>query len=134
MPIFIASMNMIKCQNKFLQIPVLRALCAAVMAGLIVILTGCHLNPITDPKPGYLEMTVDYGPPEFRAGYEDGCKMAMRAYGTTMMKTAYAGVHKRPEYQYNDMYNQTWRDAWNYCYMSYFMQTRNDILYGDNFF
>jgi hypothetical protein len=114
--------------------PFFRALFACVIALMVMAISGCtSLNPITEPKPAYLEVTVNYGPPEFKAGYEDGCKSSLAAYGNTYMKTIYS-LRKRPEYQYNNMYNQVWRDAWNYCYMSYFLYGRKDILYGDNVF
>lgn len=139
MPIFIASMIMIKClskdfRNKLYAKPVVRALFACVLAVMVMSLAACgNLNPITEPKPAYLEVTINYGPPEFRAGYEDGCKSALSACGNTYMKTIYH-LRKRAEYQYNNMYNQVWRDSWNYCYMSYFIYGRKDILYGENMF
>ena len=90
------------------------------------------MNPLTDPAPIALDTRVNYGPPEFQAGYQDGCESALSAYGNTYMKSVYS-LRKRPEYQYNNMYNQVWRDAWNYCYMWYFAYNyRKDILYGEN--
>jgi hypothetical protein len=108
----------------------MRALYAVMLALSVLGLGGCSTDPFTEPAPMYLRVTLDYGPPEFRAGYEDGCKTALSVYGNTYMKTIYS-LKKRPEYQYNNMYNQVWRDAWNYCYMSYFVFIRKDILYGD---
>ena len=116
-------MTMIKRQNKvFTQI---------FLAMLMLAVSACGSNPFTDPAPIALDTTVSYGPPEYRSGFEDGCKSALSAYGNTYMKTIYS-LRKRPEYQYNNMYNQVWRDAWNYCYMWYFVYNRKDILYGDN--
>ncbi len=97
-------------------------------------MAACTMNPITDPTPIALETRLNYGPPEFQMGYQDGCESALSAYGNTLMKTSYS-LRKRPEYQYNNMYNQVWRDAWNYCYMWYFAYNyRKDILYGENLF
>ena len=135
---------MIKCQSnidickaykaKIMAQPLFRAVFACAIALLVMALSACStLNPIIDPKPAYLEITVNYGPPEFRAGYEDGCRSALAAYGNSYMKTMHS-LRKRPEYQYNNMYNQVWRDGWNYCYMSYFLYGRKDILYGENIF
>ena len=113
---------MIKPRNSYLQF---------LLAAVMLATASCTNNVITDPAPAALDTTVNYGPIEFKAGYEDGCKSALSAYGNSYMKTAYS-LRKRPEYQYNNMYNQIWRDAWNYCYMWYFVYNRKDILYGES--
>ncbi|PIR33132.1 MAG: hypothetical protein COV36_03250 [Alphaproteobacteria bacterium CG11_big_fil_rev_8_21_14_0_20_44_7] len=90
------------------------------VAMAVVLLCGCN-NPITEPKPVLLDTELDYGPPEFRQGYEDGCKSALGAYGNSYQKTAY-GLRKDPRYETDRMYNQVWKDGWSYCYMWLFVQ------------
>lgn len=88
----------------------------------VLLLAGCK-GSVFDPKPLFLSTEVDYGPPEYRQGYEDGCGSAIGAYGNSIQKTSY-GLAKSAEYQNNRMYNQVWKDAWAYCYMWIFVQNR----------
>ena len=88
----------------------------------VLVIAGCH-NPITEPKPLFLETKLTYGPAEYRQGYQDGCESALGAYGNSYQKTMY-GLQKTAEYQNNRMYNQVWKDAWAYCYMWLFVQNR----------
>ena len=120
--IFIANMNMIKALSKiFMKKPI-----AGFMASLsVLLLSACGHNYITDPEPLLLDTHVDSGPPEYRQGYADGCHTAMAAYGTSYMKSVYK-LHKEAKYANNKMYNQAWKDAWNYCYMSIFMMRSDD--------
>lgn len=90
-------------------------------------LSACSHNPITNPKPAFLDTEIDYGPPEYRAGYHDGCQTAMSVYGNTMMKTMYK-LSYHSEYANNKMYNQIWKDSWNYCYMWVFSQKQDNSL------
>lgn len=119
--------------QELLKTPMVRAVYAMCIATAVILLGGCSQNPFTEPAPIALETKLNYGPQEFRIGYQDGCESALSAYGNTYMKTIYT-LKKRPEYQYNNMYNQVWRDAWNYCYMWYFVYNRKDIMYGENIF
>ena len=112
---FIANMNMIKALNKN---------CHIVLIFSVLLLTGCH-NFMTDPKPFLLDTELDTGPPEYRAGYKDGCHSAMAAYGTSYMKSVYK-INKEAQYATNRMYNQAWKDAWGFCYMFIFMQRTDD--------
>lgn len=94
-----------------------------------MVLDGCANNPITNPKPALLDTEVDVGPPEYRQGYHDGCASALSAYGNTMMRTMQGGIHKDPKYMNSPMYNQVWKDAWNFCYMTVFVwRKEGDIL------
>jgi hypothetical protein len=130
MDIYIVSMSMIEHQNRAHKRPhveYLRAFYAVALALGILVLGSCSYNPILDPKPIMLEDHVDYGPPEYRQGYEDGCHSALGAYGTSMMKTVYH-MTKTPKYTTNKMYNQVWKDSWNYCYMWLFVYKRQGDL------
>ena len=83
---------------------------------LAIPLSACQ-NLITgELKPVLLETELNYGPPEFRAGYNHGCTTALSAYGTDMMKSTYQ-QRKAPYYEDNRMYQQVWKDAYAYCYM-----------------
>lgn len=95
---------------------------------IITLVSGCGHNPI-GPKPVFLDTELNYGPEEFREGYNDGCESALAAYGNSMQKTAYS-LSKNAKYETNRVYNQVWKDAWNYCYMWLFVQNRKDSMYG----
>ena len=89
---------------------------------LAVAVSGCGNNFITNPKPLFLEKEIDFGPPEYRAGFHDGCETGLQAYQHSYAKTLYGGPQKTAAYQNNKLYNQVWRDSWNYCYMWLFVQ------------
>lgn len=121
-------MNMIEVRSSTKHYILNRAVTSVAIALVILLLAGCSNNPFTDPKPLMLETELDYGPAEYRAGYEDGCKSALSAYGNTYMRSIY-GIQKRAQYQNNKMYNQVWKDSWNFCYMWIFAQrSDNDSL------
>ncbi len=107
---------MIKAQNSYIF--------RGWLVSLVLLLAGCF-NPLTDPHPLLLETEVNTGPPEYRQGYHDGCRSAMAAYGTSYMKTVYK-INKQAQYATSRMYNQAWKDSWNYCYMSIFMIRQDD--------
>lgn len=99
----------------------------------LALLVGCSYNPITKPKPLLLKVELDSGPPEYRAGYKDGCESALAAYGNSYQKSFYR-VAKDPKYQSNRMYNQVWKDSWNYCYMWLFTHQQSSPMYGKSLF
>lgn len=123
MAIYTANLSMIKGQNNMHKMIIL----------LAVFLAGCSYNPITKPKPLLLETELSYGPTEYRQGYNDGCESALASYGNSYQKTFY-NIKKTPQYQNNQMYNQVWKDAWNYCYMWLFSQQSQKSMYGDPLF
>ena len=104
------------------------AYCVSMMVIVIMVLEGCANNPITNPKPALLETEIDYGPPEYRKGYHDGCASALSAYGNTYMRTMQGGIHKDARYTALPIYNQAWKDSWNYCYMWIFVYRREGGL------
>lgn len=97
-----------------------------IFLSLLLALPACW-NPITNPKPPLLKTEMDVGPPEYRQGYNDGCQTGLSAYGTTYMKSVYA-MKKTARYANDRMYNQAWKDAWNYCYMFMFMIRSDDSI------
>ncbi len=122
MGIFIASLSWIGRRNKAV---LLHTLNSVVVAVAVLLLASCGVDPINNPKPLLLDTEVDYGPPEYRQGYTDGCKSALSAYASnSFIRTQQGGVHVDPRYTNNVMYNQIWKDAWNYCYMWYFVYNR----------
>ena len=101
---------------------------SAIAVIMLILLGSCANNPFTNPKPAMLENEIDYGPPEYRQGYSDGCNSALSAYGNSYMRTMQGGIHKDPRYTDLPMYNQAWKDAWNYCYMYIFVWRRQGDL------
>ena len=95
---------------------------------VLLICSSCGNDFFTN-KPLFLETELDYGPPEFRAGYKDGCESALSAYGNSMQRSMY-GLKKDPQYETNRVYNQVWKDSWSYCYMWLFVQLRKAPLTG----
>lgn len=96
---------------------------------IVAFSAACTPTPFFDPKPPFLQTELDYGPEEFRLGYNHGCESALSAYGNNMQKSFYS-LHKEPKYETNRMYNQAWKDAWAYCYMWLFVQGQKDPLVG----
>lgn len=95
---------------------------------LLFLCSSCSHNPFSS-KPIFLDTEVNYGPPEFRDAYNDGCESALSAYGNSMQKTEYS-LSKDPKYETSRIYNQVWKDAWSYCYMWLFVQNRNAPMTG----
>ena len=92
---------------------------------ILIISSSCSSHPVFEPKPLFLQTDLEYGPVEFREGYNDGCESALSAYGNSGQKTYYS-LSKNPEYEKNRVYNQVWKDAWAYCYMWLFVQSRQE--------
>lgn len=92
---------------------------------LLVLCAACSSHPLLEPKPPFLQTDLEYGPVEFREGYNDGCESALAAYGNSTQKTYYS-LSKNPQYEKNRMYNQVWKDSWSYCYMWLFVQIRQE--------
>ena len=69
-------------------------------------------------QPVTMDMKVPDGPPEFKAGWHDGCKSAL---GMRNFANAYVYQNKRsPEfgsgvYQHDQSYNQAWSNAFFVC-------------------
>jgi len=59
------------------------------------------------------------GPPEesselYKAGWWDGCKTGMAAYGNDFFKSSYS-FYQNPEHINNLEYYKPWKDAYSYC-------------------
>lgn len=82
---------------------------------LILLLAGCNTSRNGNffsfkgmPKP------PTEGPPEYIAGWEDGCQTGMTAYSTTMLRTFHTAQVNAPMMS-NTNYNKGWRLGNRYC-------------------
>ena len=69
------------------------------------------------------------GPPEYIAGWKDGCKTGMTAYSNSYLRTLY-GVEVDAEAMQNVHYNKGWRLGNRYC--SYYVSRYLTLGYIDN--
>jgi len=84
---------------------------------ILALLGGCtNTTGFLKPAPLNLKTKLDYGPPEMRKGYNDGCETAMNATGTSVYNTSYTQRFSA-EFEDNKLYMQTWKEAFSYCYM-----------------
>jgi hypothetical protein len=65
-------------------------------------------------KPSSMVTTPPEGPQEYTQGWTDGCETAMSGYGNSFYKMFHT-AQKDPAYIGNPVYDQVWRDAYNYC-------------------
>lgn len=107
---------MIKALNNFRA---RKALAIVALCMVALSISSCR-NFITEPKPPAMQTELTNGPEEYRLGYKHGCESALAAYGNSMQKTFYH-LQKDPRFQNSRMYNQIWKDGWNYCYMWLFV-------------
>ena len=75
---------------------------------LLVFVTACG-----GPRPALMSMDPP-GPPEFKAGWKDGCESGFATYGPSHYKLYYSfyqnyGMLKNPHY------NAAWHEAFNFC-------------------
>ena len=54
------------------------------------------------------------GPPEFEAGWHDGCETGMGTMTSNYYKTFYK-FKQDPSMIHNKMYYQAWKDSYTYC-------------------
>lgn len=81
---------------------------------LIVTLSACSANKLWEgPVPHSLPMDVP-GPPEYKAGYKDGCQSGLATYGPAQYKLYYS-FFQDYEMLSNKYYNAAWHESFNYC-------------------
>ena len=87
-------------------------LTAAVLTGL----SGCkYFSSKTGlGRPAGFIMTIDYGPPDYRQGYSDGCQSGYSGYGDSFNRFFHTWKQD-PDKVKNPVYYQIWKDAYTYC-------------------
>lgn len=65
-------------------------------------------------KPLGLMMTRNEGPPEYRKGWEDGCKTGIAMMGNSYEKSFYKFTQD-PNMITDKVYYQAWKNAFSYC-------------------
>ncbi len=78
---------------------------------LLILLFASSLSAC---KPLALYMTNVEGPPEYVAGYEDGCDSGISAGGTIMQRITHP-FKKDPEKLDNSLYKMGWNEGFSYC-------------------
>lgn len=80
------------------------------------VMTGCtYFNSKTGlGRPGGFMMEIDYGSPDYRQGYKDGCASGYSGYGDSFNRFFHTW-QQDPEKVKNPVYYQVWRDAYTYC-------------------
>jgi hypothetical protein len=53
--------------------------------------------------------------PDFKQGWEDGCRSGETVYGNTFTKAVADGYTRDPTKVHNPAYESAWNDAYNYC-------------------
>lgn len=77
-------------------------------------MSGCVDNW---PQPLFLDTEIDYGPPEYRQGYADGCESGLSRMGNSFYKAMH--TFKQDPYLINNskLYERAWKDAHLYCWV-----------------
>lgn len=79
-------------------------------------ISGCkhYHSKIGLGRPASSAMTIEYGSPTFRQGYQDGCASGYSGYGNNFNKFFF--TWKQDPALLNDpVYYQIWKDAYSYC-------------------
>jgi len=77
----------------------------------LFLLTSC--NALGGPKPFLMDADPE-GPPEFKAGWKDGCQSGFATYGTALNKMYYS-FYQDFNMLKNPSYNAAWHEAFDYC-------------------
>lgn len=65
-------------------------------------------------RPAGFIMEIDYGPPDYRQGYKDGCQSGYSGYGDSFNKLFHTW-HQDPDKVKDPVYYQVWKDAYSFC-------------------
>lgn len=90
----------------------------AILLTVLLTLSGCGGNAAgidLRPKPRFLTMHVDYGSPEFRKGYADGCEAGISSRSTTFYKTLYTWKQDYQLMKTSPVYARIWKLSHFYC-------------------
>lgn len=69
-------------------------------------------------KPVWAKKTPPPGPPEFQAGFTDGCNSGMSENQYNLFASTFQGYYKHPVLNNRSLlYRRTWQDAFTYCYL-----------------
>ncbi len=74
---------------------------------MLLCLSGC--------RPVELWWSRPEGPPEYTAGWEDGCDTGLSAQDSGYMYRAVYGYKRRPEMMDNEQYKNGWTEGFSYC-------------------
>ena len=77
------------------------------------------------PSPAFLDMDPP-GPPEYKAGWRDGCESGFATYGTAFYKTYYS-FYQDFNMLKNRHYNAAWHEAFNFCRHYNYKWHTNDL-------
>jgi hypothetical protein len=98
----------------------MQKICISIVYGLFMIgiscITGCKYGYMDSgiTKPGGFRTELDYGSPDYRQGYADGCQSGYGGYGNSFNKM-FSPWKQDPNQVTNPVYYQVWKDAYTYC-------------------
>ena len=85
---------------------------------LLIILSGCSKTIDFLSKPLILDMNPPPGPPEYQAGYVDGCSLALQENQHNLFGMTFRVAYKHPVYNNkSNIYRRMWRSAYIHCYL-----------------
>ena len=83
---------------------------------VVLYLTSCTGIVNSLSKPWLLKLTPPPGPPEYQAGYVDGCTTSLNEDTNNLIAMSSKRLYKHPVFNNkSNLYRRTWRSAYIYC-------------------